>query len=508
MRRTCLAIKVGRACRGRVVQIVLGGVLFVAVIVAGSPRAPAAGSGPRPNILFLLSDDQQPDAIGAYGHPDVKTPSIDRLVERGASFEDAYCLGSWHGAVCQPSRAMLMSGRGLYSVKADLGDQVTMPQWFGDRGYQTFGTGKWHNGARSFERSFQRAKHVMLGGMSSHLLVPLHEPDEHGELVKAVSGDRFSSELFADAAIEFLESAGDAPFFAYVAFTAPHDPRMAPNEDRAIYDPATLTLPKSFLPQHPFDNGRLVVRDEALAPWPRTPEIVREQLADYYAMITHLDRQVGRILAALEATGKADNTIVVYTADHGLAMGRHGLLGKQSVYEHSMGAPLILTGPGIEPGARYSGFAYLLDLFPTLCELTGVELPQDIDGRSLVRVLGGEQARVRDRIFLAYEDAQRAVRAARYKLIRYPLVDHTQLFDLLEDPDECVDLAGLPEHAERVTTMMGWLREEQARWSDDAPLEVERPGPLFVDLTGTKRTPDAWQPPEVVGKYFGEGSGE
>ena len=292
----------------------------------------------RPNILFLLADDHRPDAVKAFDNPHIETPHIDSLATRGFRFSRNYCMGSTHGAVCQPSRAMLNSGRTLYRVEMNLSNAPTLGETLRKSGYQTFGTGKWHNGAQSFLRSFERGTNVMMGGMSNHLKVPIQHVQPDGKLSPRQIGDRFSSELFADSAIDFLgglESSSD-PFFCYVSFTAPHDPRQPPLPHRERYYKNRPPLPKNFMPHHPFHNGWMTGRDENLAAWPRTKEVISDQLAEYYGLITHMDEQIGRILKALEASGKADNTIIVYTADHGLAVGSHGLLGKQSVYEHSM----------------------------------------------------------------------------------------------------------------------------------------------------------------------------
>lgn len=436
----------------------------------------------RPNVLFLMSDDQRADALSAAGHPDVRTPALDRLALRGTWFERAYCMGSNSGAVCQPSRAMVLTGRSLYRIPgapADPGTPVALlPELFRAAGYATFGTGKWHNGRDWFARGFEDGAAIFFGGMGSHTELAVHDYDPSGEF----PGDArrpigaFSSEAFADAAVRFLAGHdGSRPFFLYVSFTAPHDPRTPPPEYRARYDPERLALPPNFLPLHPFDNGEMVVRDERLAPWPRTAEVVREHLADYYAMIEHLDAQVGRVLAALESSGFAEDTVVVYASDHGLAVGSHGLLGKQNLYEHSMRAPLILAGPGIPEGRRDDRFAYLFELHPTLCELAGIELPEGsgVEGRSLLGAGGGR----RGSVFTAYKGVQRAVRDGRWKLIRYPRIDRTQLFDLAADPHETRDLAGDPAHVVDRWRLTGLLVEWQASVGDAQPLAVGDPLP-------------------------------
>ena len=297
----------------------------------------------QPNILFLFADDQRTDTIAHFGNQHIKTPNLNKIAERALNFTNAYCMGSIHGAVCQPSRAMLHSGRTLYHVPMDLKNVVTLGEVLGKNGYSTFGTGKWHNGKESFARSFHSGKAIMFGGMSNHLKVPVEDMDFDRTFSNKRTGEKFSSELFADAAIEFIKNRDNSkPFFCYVSFTAPHDPRQPPKEFAEEYYKANLPLPKNFLPQHPFDMGSMQIRDEVLAGWPRTEEVIRDQLAEYYGMITHMDGQIGRILGTLKRHSQRE-TIIVFSADHGLAMGSHGLLGKQNLYEHSMKAPMFIA---------------------------------------------------------------------------------------------------------------------------------------------------------------------
>jgi arylsulfatase A-like enzyme len=233
-----------------------------------------------------------------------------------------------------------------------------------------------------------------------------------------------------------------------------------------LYNPAKLSLPKNFLPEHPFNNGEMKVRDEALAPWPRTPEIVRQHLAAYYAMITHLDAQIGRVLTALEESGHARNTIVVFASDNGLAVGQHGLLGKQNLYDHSVRVPLVIGGPGLPKGQRADTFCYLYDLFPTLCELTGTKAPATVEGRSLRPALQDSKARVRESVFFAYRHFQRAVRNDHWKLIRYNVESKrtTQLFDMQADPWETRNLADT--NATPVREMNALLQDWMRRTDD------------------------------------------
>jgi arylsulfatase A-like enzyme len=466
----------------------------------------ADAPAPRPNFLFLLSDDQRADTIAAHGNPHIRTPNLDLLVKGGFSFRHNYCFGGNSGAVCVPSRAMINSGRVWLRVNNKLEGVKILPELLRENGYTTFGTGKWHNGQPSFLRGFERGKAVFFGGMSDHTKVPLVDISEDGQPVHKRTGNGFSSELFADAAIEFIEGHdGEKPFYAYVAFTAPHDPRQPPLEYRQLYYSLRPPLPENFLPQHPFDNGHMKGgRDENLAPWPRTKEVISDQLAEYYGLITHMDEQIGRILAALRDSGKRDNTVIVFAADQGLAMGSHGLLGKQSVYEHSMRSPLIVAGPGIPRGGFSRAFTYLHDIYPTVCSLAGLTPPADIDGKSLVPIWQGRTTGVRDSVFLAFLKIQRAVRDSRYKLIAYPQIDYLQLFDLREDPHEMRNLAGDPDEAERIRKLLALMKEWQQRFGDEVSLPTRSKEPEKIDLTGRKRKPDRWQPQWIVEKYFNE----
>ena len=318
--------------------------------------------------------------------------------------------------------------------------------------------------------------------MAAHRAVPVHDFDTSGDYPAAgeYRAPGFSSEVFADTAIELLsEHPPDTPFCMYLAFTAPHDPRTPPGEFAARYDPATLPLPPNFAPQHPFDNGELRVRDELLAPHPRTSEVIRRHTADYYGMISHLDAQVGRLLTALDDYGLADRTVVVYTADHGLALGRHGLLGKQNVYEHSLRVPLVLRGPGVPSDQHRDALCYLHDLYPTLLQMAGVAVPDSNEGRSLLPLLVGDTSSQRHTIFAAYQPSQimdaegpyqRMVRDHRHKLIEYRVDGQrrVQLFDLVDDPWETRDLSPQRGHAGDIARLQESLREWQHALDDPA----------------------------------------
>jgi arylsulfatase A-like enzyme len=465
-------------------------VIVTAILLLAPPaalRAADAAKTAKPNILFLFSDDQRFDTIHALGNEHIRTPHLDRLAQSGTVFSNAYIMGGNSGAVCMPSRAMLMSGRTLFRIDNQLKGQTTWPEKFGQAGYSTFITGKWHNGPKSVLRSFQQGRAVFLGGMGNPYELPLQDIGPNRRLInKRVSGEH-SVKLFADAAIQFIrQDKGGRPFLCYFAPNCPHDPRMAPQSYHDYYNAHQPPLPANFLPQHPFDNGELVIRDELLAPWPRTPAVVRQNLADYYAYINYLDDQIGRIIDALKASGQFDNTIIVFSSDNGLAIGSHGLFGKQNVYDHATHEPLIFAGPGIPIGQRRDAFCYLFDIFPTLGALAGVAAPDGNEGRSLVPVISGEATKLRDSIFTAYRHLHRAVRDDRWKLIVYTQINKTQLFDLQADPAETKDLAGDKKHAAEIDRLTGLLKDWQQKLGDTQPLTTDKPQPLTFDFSKVK----------------------
>ena len=460
-----------------------------------------AAAADRPNILFLFADDQRADTIGAWGNKHIRTPNLDGLVKRGFSFRNNYCFGANSGAVCVPSRAMLMSGRTWFDVKHHLEGTRLLPEVLRDAGYVTFATGKWHNGPASLRRAFPDARSVFLGGMDDHTKMPVADVVA-GKLSDSRVAQKFSSEEFGDAAIAFLQQhQGPRPFFCYVAFTAPHDPRNPPAAYRERYYRKPPPLPPNFLPLPVFDNGFTKnIRDENLAAYPRPEKVIRGQLCEYYGLITHLDEQVGRLLDALESTGHGTNTLIIYAADHGLALGSHGLLGKQSVYEHSMKSPLIVAGPRVPRGRSTDAFTYLLDLFPTICAAARAPMPDKVAGFDLAPIWSGRKKSLRDSVFLPYTTHMRAVRDVRWKLIVYPQIHHRELFDLKKDPYERHNLADeKPAEVERLTRLLG---EWQQRTGDQQPLVVANPKPKELRFDDFERKPDQWQPPWIVEKYF------
>lgn len=453
---------------------------------------PAAAAS-RPNVLFLFADDMRADSIAALGNPAVKTPNLDTLVRRGFVLDNAYNLGGNVPAVCTPSRNMLLSGRAYFRWREHLApgenpqrrgllapaDAATFPLSLKDAGYLTYHHGKRGNTATLIQAQFEINKYL---------------EDDLGDRIDGEPGRRI-----VDEAIAFLKERSQQkaarPFFMYLAFGNPHDPRVAAPQYLGLYNRDDIPLPDNYLPAHPFDNGEMTIRDELLSPWPRTEDEIRRTLHEYYATISGLDRHVGRLLQTLNDLRVADNTIIVFSADQGIAVGSHGLLGKQNLYDHSTKSPLVFAGPGLRRG-RSDALVYLLDIYPTVAEMIGVAVPPGIDGVSFKRVLTGQARQARTELFLAYRHVQRALRDSRWKLIRYPQVDVTQLFDLRADPHERRNLAADPDQTTRVNQMMARMRRWQRELGDPDPLVVEHPLPAaFTPLTGEelKRLRAQWR---------------
>ena len=442
-----------------------------------------------PNIVFIFADDQRADTIAALGNPVIKTPNLDRLVKRGVAFTRAYMQGGNQGATCVPSRAMLLSGRSLAQIDEKLLKYQTWPNAFCAAGYATFATGKWHNGPPSISKSFQQAKALFVGGMANPLKAPTSDMLPTGKLTAAKVSPKHLCEEATDETLAFLKSQdGKKPFFSYLAFDGPHDPHIVPVGFPIDYAPASIPLPPNFLPQHPFDNGEMVIRDEQLLPWPRKQADIQTRLAEYYRYISFLDVQVGRVLDAVDASPYAANTIIVYAADSGVARGSHGLIGKQNLYEHSMRVPLIVAGPGIATDKRSEAMCYLFDVLPTLGKLCGVATPPGSNGREFTAVLKDPSQPARPFLMFGYKSIQKALNDGRWKLIRYPHVDRTQLFDLQADPYETKDLAAQPEHAERIKAMLSKLAAEMKADGDNDP------------LTAAKLLPADWKAPTKLPK--------
>jgi arylsulfatase A-like enzyme len=420
--------------------------------------AETATAETRPNILFLFTDDHAYDAIGALGNSEIKTPNLDRIVNGGTTFTHTYNMGGWDPAICMASRAMLNTGSMVWraeklNTRRRAGDTTAMARnWaplMKEAGYSTFFSGKWHVAAPAQDQ-FETTSHIRPGMPPDGYPFPqmtalfdrhngnppydsvktLYPPGYNRPLSKEDDswhpsdtqyggfwdGGKHWSEMLGDNGVRFLETAtnDDRPFFMYLAFNAPHDPRQAPKEYVDMYNSDEMQLPISFQASYPYAKQIGLgpgCRDEDLAPFPRTQLAVKTHKAEYYALITHLDAQVGRILEALEASGKADNTVIMFTADHGLAVGRHGFFGKQNMYDHSVRPPMAIMGPGFPKGKKVDADVYLQDVMPTALELAGVDKPDQVELNSLIPLASGKQASSSyPAIYGAYTTLQRSIR--------------------------------------------------------------------------------------------------
>ena len=489
----------------------VGGLSASVLLPAGAlhgaePAAPAR----KPNFLVLVADDQCFRTINALNNKEVHTPAFDRLIARGTTFTHCFHQGSWTGAVCVASRAMMHTGRHLWTCGGDTcGHFPLMGETLQKGGYHTCAVGKWHNGDASALRSFMTGKTIgpgfyastPIGGLAYNRPRPgdpwtpwdpkyrgQWTPGELWDIEPPVPGnstsggrsasprykkEQHSCELYADSAAAMLQqltAQPDVPFLLYVAWNAPHDPRQAPKEFLDMYPADKIEVPPNYLAQHPFDIGA-DGRDEDLAPFPRTREIVQVHRQEYYALLTYMDRQLARILDALEKSGQADNTYIIVTGDHGLAVGEHGLMGKQNLYDCSVRMPFIVNGPGIAAGRQIDAMMYQHSLFPTLCDLAGVAAPASVQFPSLVPLLRGERKQMFDSMYCAYEKFQRSVRTDRYKLILYPEVKQVQLFDLQNDPWEMKNVADDPKQATTVASLFHELKKLQGTVGDKLVLD-------------------------------------
>jgi len=452
----------------------------------------------RPNILFLFADDQCHEALSAFGS-EAQTPNLDRLAKRGVSFTNAYNQGAWNGAVCIASRTMLNTGRYLWhaegldqSLSREKEAGRIWSQYLQQSGYHTYFTGKWHIKIDPPE-IFQTVKHVRPGMPKDHYdwtyseNIPEPGYDRPVEGEKDLwspsdpkwggfwEGGKHWSEVLGNDSVEYLDKASqeDKPFFMYLAFNAPHDPRQSPQEYVDRYPTDDIDIPESFQPLYPYRDKigcGYQLRDARLAPFPRTKHAVKVHRQEYYAIISHMDYQVGRILDALEKTGKADNTWIFFTADHGLAVGQHGLFGKQNMFEHSVKAPLIVNGPSVPRGKRIETPVYIQDIMPTTLELAGRRIPDHVQFKSLLPLIEGSHAEHYDAIYGAYLDVQRMIRMGDFKLIVYPNVPVTLLFNLKNDPDEVNNLAEQEKYAPIIARLKARLKALQTEVGDSLEL--------------------------------------
>ncbi len=437
----------------------------------------------KPNILFIIVDDQSPFDLKAYDPNSIcDTPTINKLAEEGMVLDGAYQMGSFSGAVCTPSRHMVMTGRTVWHLPNWQGgkncpDNITenvMAEIFNRAGYDTMRTCKKGNSYAGANAKFTVVKDATKRGGT------------------AETGSEWHGKQVLDYLQTREETKDEDPFLIYFGFSHPHDTRDGTPELLAKYGAVnhkdkdsipTLNdkqppLPVNYMPEHPFHHGHPGLRDEVSVSgvWERRDEAtIRNELGREFACNENIDIQIDKVLKKLEAMGELDNTYIIYTADHGMAIGRHGLQGKQNLYQHTWRVPFIVKGPGIKPG-RAEGNGYLLDSVPTICELAGVEIPDSVEGTSLKPVLLGEKETVRDTLYGTYsggtKPGMRCVKKGDWKLIKYDVMDgqvrETQLFNLAENPNEFLkdDLAENPDHADKLKEMEALLLAEMRRLDD------------------------------------------
>ena len=478
-----------------------------------------APASTKPNIVFLYADDFAYWAINALGNEIIQTPNLDKLVAQGVSFSNAFNMGGWNGAICIASRSMLISGRSIWKANEinrqwGEGNTAAHSQTWGrlmsNAGYNTFATGKWHIQADP-EQIFEETVNINIGGMPADHLTgtpglydrvreayangedfyallppgynrPLSETDDSWTASDPAHNGYWTdgthwSEVQRGDAINFIDAASrsEDPFFLYLAFNAPHDSRQSPKEFLDLYPLEDIPLPENWLPEYPYldEMGDLrVMRDEMLGPVPRTPYAIRTHIREYYAIISHLDAQIGLILQALEEKELMDNTYIFFTGDNGLSVGQHGLLGKQNMFDHSIHVPLLAAGPDLPSGTEVSSDIYLQDIMATSLSLAGIEKPDFVDFNSFLNLANGvaSELPLPNGVYGAYMDTQRMIRKDGFKLILYPRNRELLLFDLNADPLEMNDLSDNPQYAAKVRNLFEGLLSLQAQMED--PLDL------------------------------------
>ncbi len=450
----------------------------------------------KPNILFIFADDQTYQGVHSV-NAEVITPNIDKLASSGVTFTHTYNMGGWNGAVCVASRAMLNTGRFIWRAKNSEKNYPEMKEkgqfWsllMQDAGYDTYMTGKWH-----VEQDAKTIFNIAIDirpGMPASVPEAYNRPQSPADTTWLPwqkkwggfwQGGKHWSEVVGDNAIQFLDSAklSENPFFMYLAFNAPHDPRQSPKEYVDMYPLENVAVPENFMELYPYKDEIGCgpgLRDEKLAPFPRTEYSIKVHRQEYYAIITHMDDQIGRIIAHLKETGQDKNTYILFSADHGLSVGHHGLVGKQNMYDHSMRVPLFVVGPDIPENEKRDMQVYLQDIMATTLDLAGVEKPEYVEFNSLLPAINNEViSSPYSEIYGAYVNLQRMVRTDKYKLIVYPEAKKILLFDIENDPQEMKNLAENPEYNEVVKELVGRLKKQQELMDD--PLNLH---PYFPEL--------------------------
>ncbi len=432
-------------------------------------------ASPRPNVLFIAIDDQN-DWIGCMGgHPQVKTPNIDALARRGTLFANAHC----QAPLCNPSRSSLLTGMrpsstgicGLAPGIRDVArtrDLITLPQTFTQAGYFTSNHGKiYHDGSlRPKDQKREFLEWGERGGMRrppqpiANLPWPGRHPAMDWGAFPEKDEDCADWKIASSAIAALQRTPADKPFFIAVGFRLPHVPCFAPQKWFDLYPTAELKLPpvkeddRADLPKFAdFLHWKLpeprLVTLRKLHEW---QPLVRA----YLASVSFMDSQVGRVLAQLEATGHAADTLVVLWGDHGWHLGEKLITGKNTLWERSTRVPLIFAGPGVTPNQTCRRPAELLDIFPTLLALTGLPPRADLEGHSLVPQLRDAQAPRTWPAITTHNQGNHAIRSEDWRYIHYA-DGSEELYDLKNDPNEWNNLATSPAHAAQKEALKQWL---------------------------------------------------
>ncbi len=427
------------------------------------------------NLLLLMSDEHNRQMLGSAGHPLVRTPHLDALAARGVRLTDAYC----NSPLCVPSRASLATGR--YVSEIGTWDNArpyegTPPSWgayLADAGRAVTTIGKldfrgegYPDGFADQRRAGQRGEKGDLLGLFRDPVVK--RPGSRQRVLEAGIGEsgvtRKDRTVTAEA-VEWLTQEGphtSEPWTLHVSWLAPHFPLIVPQEYFDLYPLASIDLPEhsdEYLADlHPVVRQ---LRWHFDVDEPISEQQQRICRAAYYGLCTFLDEQVGRVLEALERSGQAENTRIIYVSDHGEMLGEHGLWWKCAMYEGAVGVPLIAAGPDLPRGRTLGTPASLVDLFPTILHGAGVPIPDGLPGRSLWPILGGPEDRDRE-VFCEYHGhgtpgAAYLLRAGSLKYVHY-VGYRPQLFDLASDPGERHDLAPDPRYAGTLATFEERLR--------------------------------------------------
>ncbi len=418
------------------------------------------------NILFIMSDEHSRRHLGSYGDPLAKTPNMDALAARGTVFENAYC----NCPICVPSRASFATGRYVHEIGTwdNAAPYRGEPPSFGHAlkagGHRCDSIGKLHYRSADDPNGFDNEilpLHVLDG--KGDVQGILRSPPPIRKATQQLAGDagRGESTYIAydrsirDAAIDWLEAVAATPprepWMLFVSFVCPHFPLRAPEEFFDLYPLDRVPLPRLRAPQefpdHPVLRKLREVQD--YEDHFRDEAHIRTAIAAYLGMVSFLDDNIGRILQRLEAIGLAEETVVVYTSDHGDNLGTRTFWGKSNMYEESVGVPLIMAGPGVPEGRRVRTPVSLVDAHPTILEIMGETPDADLPGRSLLAIAEGADP---DRTVFAEYHAVASVtgifmvRFGRYKYVHYEGF-RPQLYDLEADPFETTDLAGESSHA-------------------------------------------------------------